>query len=312
MTTAHLAEHLALPNFVTPTSCTGQLDFNSILSEECQNENTAQCYAEAVKQFDRWFSLRYKGLEIRSAHAGSIQDYIDSLHSRHSSSTVKQHLAALRKYYSWLVAEGVIATNPASSVRGPDRIEDSVCNSVLPCPVVAELLSKQPIRGALESRDYAILATIVYAFATPSALTKVRRGDLMKDTIRLENRKGMWVEVPLNSRLKDYLSNCLEVFGKQFNADDLLFPCDHCSSGKKIAMSRFAIWQAIRRRAQALELPIVVNPRSLRATAISCYLENGGSAQVVSRITGVSIHGAKKYSGIEQALTARELERIRF
>ena len=312
MTITHLAEQLVQRKSVTPIFNAARRDFNSFLLEESHSENTAQCYEEALNQFTERLELQSGRVSIAAASAESIQDYIDDLQATHSPSTVKQHLAALRKYYSWLVAEGVIATNPAAAVSGPERIEDSVCNSILPSPVVAKLLSASPPRGALESRDYALIATIAYAFATPSALTNVRQSGLTENTIRLENRKGVWVEVPLNSGLKECLSNYVEVLGKYFSADDPLFPCDLCGPGKKTAMSRFAISQVIRRRAEAMELPVVVNPRSLRATAISCYLENGGSAQVVSEITGVSIHRAKKYCPSIAVLSGEELDRIRF
>ena len=36
--------------------------------------------------------------------------------------TVKQHLAAIRMLFDWLVVGQVVATNPAHSVRGPKHV----------------------------------------------------------------------------------------------------------------------------------------------------------------------------------------------
>jgi site-specific recombinase XerC len=37
-------------------------------------------------------------------------------------SSVKQHLAAIRQCFDWLVAGGVLEANPAASVRGPKYV----------------------------------------------------------------------------------------------------------------------------------------------------------------------------------------------
>ena len=36
--------------------------------------------------------------------------------------TVKQHLAAIRMLFDWLVTGGILASNPATSVRGPKHV----------------------------------------------------------------------------------------------------------------------------------------------------------------------------------------------
>jgi site-specific recombinase XerC len=36
--------------------------------------------------------------------------------------TVKQHLAAIRMLFDWLVTGAILASNPATSVRGPKHV----------------------------------------------------------------------------------------------------------------------------------------------------------------------------------------------
>ena len=45
--------------------------------------------------------------------------YIEQLTDDYAAPTVKQHLAAIRMLFDWLVLGQLIAMNPASSVRGP-------------------------------------------------------------------------------------------------------------------------------------------------------------------------------------------------
>ena len=45
--------------------------------------------------------------------------------------TVKQHLAAIRKLFDWLVTGQIIAMNPAHAVRGPTHVVKSGKTTVL-------------------------------------------------------------------------------------------------------------------------------------------------------------------------------------
>ena len=45
--------------------------------------------------------------------------YIEQLTKGRAPQTVKQHLAAIRMLFDWMVIGQELATNPASAVRGP-------------------------------------------------------------------------------------------------------------------------------------------------------------------------------------------------
>jgi integrase/recombinase XerD len=48
-----------------------------------------------------------------------VAGYIEQLGRVRSKPTVKQHLAAIRMLFDWLVTGKVMPTNPAHAVRGP-------------------------------------------------------------------------------------------------------------------------------------------------------------------------------------------------
>ena len=54
--------------------------------------------------------------QIQALHVAA---YIEELQSSLAPPSVKQHLAAIRMLFDWLVVGQVIATTPASAVRGP-------------------------------------------------------------------------------------------------------------------------------------------------------------------------------------------------
>ena len=103
--------------------------------------------------------------------------YIDEMHGRYRAPTIKQHLAAIRRLFDWLVTGQVMPTNPATSVRGPTHVVRTGKTPVLQ-PAEARLLldtiDTSTLRGL---RDRALLAVMVYSFARVSAVVGMRVED---------------------------------------------------------------------------------------------------------------------------------------
>jgi hypothetical protein len=64
----------------------------------------------------------------------------DSLGKDFEKPTVKQHLAAIRMLFDWLVTGQVVATNPAHAVRGPKHVVKTGKTTVLTGEQARELL----------------------------------------------------------------------------------------------------------------------------------------------------------------------------
>src|SRR5260370_21602565 len=74
-------------------------------------------YARAVKKFFDWCEDR--GLGLDHIEPAMVAAYVEQLGSATAKPTVKQHLAAIRQIFDYLVTGGILPSNPASSVRGP-------------------------------------------------------------------------------------------------------------------------------------------------------------------------------------------------
>jgi site-specific recombinase XerD len=83
-----------------------------------QPKNTRFAYARAVGQFLDWCDQRRFTLDLIEPVV--VAAYVE----QHPGSrpTVKQHLAAIRMLFDWLVTGQVIPMNPAASVRGPKHV----------------------------------------------------------------------------------------------------------------------------------------------------------------------------------------------
>ena len=98
--------------------------FFDFFTSNIRNKNTRRAYYNAVCRFSEWCEGR--GLpDLAQVKPPHVAGYIERLGlpapdgAGLSRPTVKQHLAALRMLFDWLVVGHVLANNPAHAVRGP-------------------------------------------------------------------------------------------------------------------------------------------------------------------------------------------------
>jgi integrase/recombinase XerD len=72
--------------------------------------------------------------------------------------TVKQHLAAIRMLFDWLVTGQVVATNPAHSVHGPKHVVKRGKTTVLTAKQACELLDSIDTSTVVDLRDRALVS----------------------------------------------------------------------------------------------------------------------------------------------------------
>ncbi|MBV9505305.1 MAG: site-specific integrase, partial [Acidobacteriia bacterium] len=89
--------------------------FLEFFAATIRNPNTRAAYVQAVAQFFRWCE-QYK-LELKTIRPLHVSAYIES--KGLSAPSIKQHLAALRGMFNWLVIRQVVPENPALFVKGP-------------------------------------------------------------------------------------------------------------------------------------------------------------------------------------------------
>ena len=90
------------------------------VTAQIRNPQTRAAYAAAVTRFFTWCDAR--GLALTLISPVAVATYIDEMHGRYRAPTIKQHLAAIRRLFDWLVTGQVLPTNPATSVRGPTHV----------------------------------------------------------------------------------------------------------------------------------------------------------------------------------------------
>ena len=103
--------------------------------------------------------------------------------------TVKQHLAAIRMLFDFLVTGQIVPMNPAASVRGPKYVVKRGKTPVLKADQARTLLDSIKTDSIVGLRDRAIIGLMCYTFARVSAMVHMRVEDYY------ENGKRWWIRL---------------------------------------------------------------------------------------------------------------------
>jgi hypothetical protein len=152
----------AVPALYAPTAQAAKR-FIEYFAAHIRNPNTRRAYFHAVLEFSRWCEAQ-NFTEIVDIEPLHVAAYIEQLGQRLAKPSVKQHLAAIRMLFDWLVVGQVVATNPAAPVRGPKYTVRKGKTPVLAQEEARELLDAIDISTVVGLRDRALIATMIYTF----------------------------------------------------------------------------------------------------------------------------------------------------
>ncbi len=91
--------------------------FVEFFTAEIRNAYTRAAYGQAALRFFAWCQARQ--LELEAIEPVHVAAYIEELKQTLSTASIKQHLAALKRLFDYLVTGHALAANPATPVRGP-------------------------------------------------------------------------------------------------------------------------------------------------------------------------------------------------
>src|SRR5438876_6602587 len=102
-----------LPAIIGRTGEAAAWRFIEFFAATIRNKNTRAAYAQAVAQFFAWCE-EHRVKTLAQINPVMVAAYIE--HHPAAAPTVKQHLAAIRMLFDFLVIGQIVPTNPAASV----------------------------------------------------------------------------------------------------------------------------------------------------------------------------------------------------
>src|SRR5271167_521151 len=136
---AAVAASIVVPAIIADAGDQAARRFLEFFAATIRNKNTRTAYFHAVSRFFAWCDHHKLGqlADIEPLHVAA---YIEALGKDFEKPTVKQHLAAIRMFFDWLVTGQVVATNPAHAVRGPKHVVKTGKTTVVTGQQARELL----------------------------------------------------------------------------------------------------------------------------------------------------------------------------
>ena len=241
VTTSTLHSALVVPAMIADAGDRASRRFLDFFVASIGNDNTRMAYYRAVCSFFAWLEQHGIGglVDIEPFHVAA---YIKALKVSDPGNpavrqraaarpTVKQHLAAIRMLFDWLIVGQVLAVNPAHAVRGPKHVVRRGKTPVLTEDQARRLLGsikvarKITLPDGAEAeepwlvglRDRALIALLVYSFARISAALHMNVEDYYPQGkrwwVRLHEKGGKRHEMPAHHKLEQFLDEYLDAAG---------------------------------------------------------------------------------------------------
>ena len=312
---------LTVPSLVSQSGDRAAHKFVEYFIGQIRNPNTRQAYSNAVRQFLDW--CEQQGAQrLEDISYVAVATYIE----QHPSSppTVLQHLAAIRQLFAWLVQQHILNQNPAEHVRGPKHRVKVGKTPVLEAEEMRQLLESFDTSHIIGLRDRALIALMTFTFARISAVLAMNTEDcFMKGTrrlVRLQEKGGKYLEVPLHHTAEAYLHAYVEAARQQpgvtWEKGTALFRSQKRGKVRVLSDRRLDRREAlamVKRRAAEAGIATEICNHSFRGTGITNYLENGGSRDVAQELAGhEGVRTTALYDRRGRKVSLGEIERMRF
>lgn len=313
--TAAASTELPVPPLIAAAGGGASRRFLEFFTVNIRNPNTREAYARACALFLAWCEERR--FELDTIEPMVVAAYIEQLTKSRAPQTVKQHLAAIRMLFDWLVIGQVIPHNPAHAVRGPKYSIKTGKTPVLDAKQARQLLDSINTSHVVGLRDRALLGVMVYTFARVSAVVGMKVEDYYsigkRWKLRLNEKGGKFHEVPAHHLAEEYLDAYLDAAGIRGERKSALF---RSAPGRQRqltdhAIERTEVYEMIRRRARDAGLSSTLCCHTFRATGITAYLLNGGTLEHAQQIAAhESARTTKLYDRRGDQVSLDEIERI--
>ena len=255
---------------------------DAVWLESGLSENTLNAYRTDLAAFEGW--LGKKKLPLDAVTRAELLNYLAAnVRQGLSPRSSARRLSTLRRFYRYLLREGLIGEDPTADVRSPS-LGRPLPKSITEASV--EKLLAAPPETTLGVRDRAMLETMYASGLRVSELVALALNelDLTTGLVRVTGKGGKERIVPLGdeatSRLGDYLKGARpSLLGQQKSGAVFL-------TRRGQPMTRQAFWQLIKRYSAAAGIDSSLSPHSLRHAFATHLLNHGADLRSVQMLLG--------------------------
>jgi site-specific recombinase XerD len=309
-------ESFQVPALVAGVGPEATKRFFEFFTVPIRNKNTRIAYYHAIGQFLAWCE-RAGFRHLEDIEPITVAAYIEQHPG--SAPTLKQHMAAIRMFFSWLTEKGVLGMNPAREVKTPRFSRKEGKTPAFARDEVRFLLGSIDTSDVIGHRDKALLATLAYTCSRIGAVVNLKVEDYFQNgkrsVVRLSTKGGKEKEFPVNHVLEEILDDYLQASGLLAYPTGPLFPTTRGRSRELgiRTMTRIDAARMLRRRLSKAAVVGKYSPHSFRATGLTRFLEEGGTLEAAQNIADhADSRTTKLYDRRQQVVLREDVERIRY
>lgn len=245
--------------------------------------NTLAGYRSDLALFAFW--LHERGTQLQQAGPPDLAAYLAEFSRRAKPASQRRLLAALRRYYRHLLAQGRIGTDPTTLLDPPMRSERFP--KTLTETQVDSLLAAPDVTTPIGLRDRSMLEVLYATGLRVSELVglKIFSTSLADGVVRVMGKGSKERLVPLGEEAIDWLGNYLRdarpdlLAGK--SSDDVFV------SRRGSGMTRQMFWRIVKQYAMTAGIPAAsISPHTLRHAFATHLLNHGADLRVVQMLLG--------------------------
>lgn len=253
-----------------------------LVTEKNAASNTLSSYLRDVRQFLDYLSA--EGIAPERAGHSVLEHYTRHLTSQGKSlSTVTRSIASLKSFYTYLLIEGYVTSNPAKTIT-PVRAERKLPQILTSKEV--DLFLEQP--KCCDAKGYRDKAMLELLYATGIRVSELINLDLCNlnlsaSIIRCESR-GRERIIPLYPSAVRALSEYVEKIRPQMveQPDEAALFVN--LNGRR--MSRQGFWKIIKYYQEKAGIKKDITPHTLRHSFAAHLLENGADLRSIQEMLG--------------------------
>ena len=279
-----------------PTSAGGDLIASfcqALWLEDGLSSNTQQAYWRDLKHLQRWAATPQAASAGEATTASKTIDlltpadllaYLAETYAQQRPSTMNRRLSCLRRFYAWLVRQGIRIDDPTQflqAARQPARFPKAPAEGQ-----VEALLSAPDLATPYGLRDRAMLELL---YATGLRVTELvglpmQSLGLADGVVRVVGKGNKERLVPYGAEAADWLGRYLEqarpiILGPRLS--EAVFVTDRGGP-----MTRQYFWMLIKRYASRAGLSLTLSPHGLRHAFATHLLDHGADLRAVQMLLG--------------------------
>ncbi len=265
------------------------LNFMSV--EKGASGNTISAYRNDLQQFAAFIDrvrVNRNGHRWAAADRNAITDYLIELRNRnYAEATVARKVAAVKSFFQYLKAEGVVAQNPTESFDSP-RVGKALPKPLTPA-LVDELLEQPAKRNTPEARRDRAMLELLYA--TGMRVTEVVSLDTenvhldpVKPYVRCLGKGSKERTIPIYDSaaqaVRDYVDDGRPHLLRN-QREQALFV-----NRRGERLTRQGFWLILKQYARQANIDAHVTPHTLRHSFATHMLKGGMSLRHVQELLG--------------------------